>query len=75
MFHVSTLERKELFEWKSSVLLERGKGTCDFREEYMFHVSTLKRKVNASYWVESGLDWSSWLYLTKMNPFDWTGVS
>ena len=55
MVHVSALKRKELFVWKSGVLFERGKGTCDFREEYMFHVSTLKRKVNASYWLN--LDW------------------
>ena len=57
MVHVSTLKRKELFVWKSGVLLERGKSTCDFPRGYMVHVSTLKRKVKLPM-VESGLDWS-----------------
>ena len=74
MFHVSTLKRKELFVWKSGVLLERGKSTCDFPRGYIVHVSTLKRKVNASYWLN--LDWiGPGGCLTKMNPFDWADVS
>ena len=36
MVHVSALKRKELFVWKSGVLLERGKSTCDFPRGYIF---------------------------------------
>ena len=54
-FHVSTCERKELFEWKTSVLLERGKVPVISMKDTCFSREYLERKVNASCWLK--LDW------------------